>query len=79
MLSDLPINWIVWGVAAFVALRCLMSLSILLKDRLQDLLIAHVKRQQIESKKRQRIAELREKIRAKKAADAPEPEVKRAA
>jgi hypothetical protein len=56
-----------------------MSLSILLKDRLQDLLIAHVKRQQIESKKRQRIAELREKIRAKKAADAPEPEVKRAA
>jgi hypothetical protein len=38
-----------------------------LRDRLQGLLVAHVKRQQIEAMKRQRIKELRESIRAKKA------------
>lgn len=78
-LSDLPFKWLVWAVAVYVAMRCLMSLATLLRERLQGLLIAHVKRQQIESLKRQRIAELREKIREKKAAAASEPEVKRAA
>jgi hypothetical protein len=39
-----------------------------LRDRLQGLLVAHAKRQQIEAMKRHRIKELRESIRAKKAA-----------
>jgi len=39
----------------------------MLRDRLQALLVAHVKNQQVESKKRQRINELRGKIREKKA------------
>ena len=34
---------------------------------MQDLLVAHVKRAQIEAQKKRRIFELREKIRAKKA------------
>lgn len=42
-------------------------MSTLLRDRLQDLLVAHVKRAQIEAQKKRRIFELREKIRAKKA------------
>ncbi len=80
MISEIPVAWIVWGIVVFVALRSLMSLSILLRDRLQGLLIAHVKKQQIESQKRERIKELREKIRAKKAGDGTsETKSKRAA
>ena len=67
MFSEPPIRWIVWGIVVFVALRCLMTLATKLRDRLQSLLVEHVKKQQIESQKRQRIKELREKIRAKKA------------
>ncbi len=67
MFSEITIAWVVWGIVVFIALRSLISLAILLRDRLQGLLIAHVKKQQIESQKRQRIKELREKIRAKKA------------
>ena len=47
-------------------------MSILLRDRLQDLLVTHVKRAQIEAQKKRRIFELREKIRAKKAKAAAE-------
>jgi len=42
-------------------------MSTLLRDRLQELLVAHVKKAQIEGQKKRRIVELREKIRAKKA------------
>jgi len=61
----------------FVAMRCLLSLSILLRDRLQDLLVQHVKKQQIESQKKKRIMELREKIRGKKAEAQAEIEAKK--
>ena len=67
MISELQMRWLLWALVVFVALRCLLSLSILLRDRLQDLLVQHVKKQQIEAQKRKRIIELREKIRAKKA------------
>ena len=67
MLSELPIQWIVCGIALFVAMQCLMSMATLLRERLQGMLIAHVKRKQIEALKQQRIQELRETIRAKKA------------
>jgi len=67
MVSEFQMQWLLWAFVVFVAMRCLLSLSILLRDRLQDLLVQHVKKQQIESQKRQRITELREKIRAKKA------------
>ena len=68
MLTDFPVRWIVFGIALLVAMQCLMSMATLLRDRLQGLLLSHVKRQQIESKKRNRIQELREAIRAKKEA-----------
>ena len=67
MVSELQLRWLLWSIVVFIAMRCLLSLSILLRDRLQDLLVQHVKKQQIESQKRHRIKELREKIRAKKA------------
>jgi hypothetical protein len=38
-----------------------------LRHRLQGLLVAHLKRQQIEAMKRHRIKELRKSVRAKKA------------
>ena len=80
MLSEPPIRWIVWGIVVFVALRSLISLAIKLRDRLQSLLVEHVKKQQIESQKRERIKELREKIRAKKAnAESDNSKEKRAA
>jgi hypothetical protein len=44
-----------------------MSLAKRLREYLQGLLIEHVKRQQIESKKRKRINELRDMIRKRKA------------
>ena len=67
MNSEIPIQWILWATVFFVAMRCLISLSTTLRDRLQLLLVDHVKKQQMESKKRQRISELRGKIREKKA------------
>ncbi len=67
MTNELPLRWILWAIVFFLTMRCLISMSILLRDRLQGLLIEHVKKQQIESQKRQRILELREKIRIKKA------------
>ncbi len=67
MTNELPLRWILWVIVFFLTMRCLISMSILLRDRLQGLLIEHVKKQQIESQKRQRILELREKIRIKKA------------
>ena len=80
MLSEPPIRWIVWGIVVFVALRSLISLAIKLRDRLQSLLVEHVKKQQIESQKRQRIKQLRETIRAKKAnAESDNSKEKRAA
>ena len=68
MISELPVHWIVWAIVVLIAMRCLTSMATLLRDRLQALLVAHVKKQQAESMKRRRIIELREKIRAKKAA-----------
>jgi len=47
-------------------------MSTLLRDRLQKLLVAHVKKAQIEGQKKRRIVELREKIRAKKVKAAEE-------
>ena len=76
MVSELQMRWLLWAFVVFVTMRCLLSLSILLRDRLQDLLVQHVKRQQIESQKKKRIMELREKIRAKKAAAQAEIEAK---
>ena len=70
MNSEIPIQWILWAIVFFVAMRCLISLSTTLRDRLQLLLVDHVKKQQMESKKRQRISELRGKIREKKANNA---------
>ena len=67
MISELQLRWALWAIVVFITLRCLLSMSILLRDRLQDLLVAHVKRAQIEAQKKRRIFELREKIRAKKA------------
>lgn len=67
MNSEIPIQWIVWGIVFFVAMRCLITLSTKLRERLQSLLQSHVKKQQIESQKRHRINELRGKIREKKA------------
>jgi hypothetical protein len=72
MLSELQLRWALWAIVVFITLRCLLSMSILLRDRLQDLLVAHVKRAQIEAQKKRRIFELREKIRAKKAKAAAE-------
>lgn len=80
MLSEPAFRWIVWGIVVFVALRSLISLAIKLRDRLQSLLVEHVKKQQLESQKRERIKELREKIRAKKAnAESDNSKEKRAA
>ena len=76
MFDELPVRWLLWAIVVFVALRCLIALAILLRDRLQDLLIAHVKKEQIESQKRARIRELREKIRAKKATAAAVAEIR---
>lgn len=67
MTNELPLRWILWVLVFFLTMRCLISMSILLRDRLQGLLIEHVKKQQIESQKKKRISELREKIRIKKA------------
>ncbi len=79
-MNELPLRWIVWALVFFLAMRCLISMSILLRDRLQGLLVEHVKKQQLEAQKRQRIFELREKIRAKKAhAEEAEIQEKRAA
>ena len=78
MLSEFPWQWMIVTVAAYVALRCIMSLGTRLRDHLQGLLVEHVKRQQIESKKKKRIQELREAIRKKKAAALEESERKAA-
>jgi hypothetical protein len=67
MLSEQAIPWMLAAAAVFLAMRCLVSLAGLLKERLQGLLTNHVKRCQIERRKRLRILELREKIRARKA------------
>ena len=72
MISELQLRWALWAFVVFISLQCLLSMATLLRDRLQDLLIAHVKRAQIEAQKRRRINELREKIRAKKAQVADE-------
>jgi len=77
MISELQMRWLLWAFVVFVAMRCLLSLSILLRDRLQDLLVQHVKKQQIESQKKKRIMELREKIRGKKAEAQAEIEAKK--
>ena len=66
MFGELSVRWIVWAIIVFVALRSLASLSIMLRDRLQGLLVDYIKLQQAESQKRQRIKELREKIRVRK-------------
>ena len=80
MISEVPMQWIIWAIVVMVTLRCLISMATLLRDRLQGILVAHVKKQQAESLKRQRIVELREKILAKKAAaDIVEVREKRAA
>ena len=81
MFGELSVRWIVWAIVVFVALRSLASLSILLRDRLQGLLVDYIKLQQAESQKRQRIKELREKIRMKKsdASAQMEAEIKKAA
>ncbi len=68
MLNEPTLRWIACGIVLLVALQCLTSIATALRDRLQGLLVAHVKRQQIEARKRQRIKELRETIREKKAA-----------
>lgn len=68
MPSEQFLKWGLSLIACYIAMRCLISLSEVLREHLKGLLIAHVKRQQIEMRKRQRIAELKEKIRAKKAA-----------
>ena len=39
MFSEPPIRWIVWAIVVFVALRCLIAMAILLRDRLQELLV----------------------------------------
>jgi hypothetical protein len=67
MSSELAIRLFFYAIGFVVAMKCLMSLADLLREHLQGLLVAHVKRQQIEALKRKRIAELRDKIRAKKA------------
>jgi|GEM_PF-4557468 len=67
MFSDIPFQWIVWGIVMLIAFRSLISMSIQLRDRLQALLLAYVKQQRIESRKLQRIRELRERIKARKA------------
>lgn len=72
MFSELPFRWIILAAAIYVAMRCLMSMAKRLREQLQGLLVEHVKRQQIESKKRRRIEELREMIRKRKAAAASE-------
>jgi len=67
MIDELQLRWALWAIVVFISLRCLLSMSTLLRDRLQELLVAHVKKAQIEGQKKRRIVELREKIRAKKA------------
>jgi len=67
MFSDIPFQWIVWGIVMLIAFRSLISMSIQLRDRLQALLLAYIKQQRIESRKLQRIRELRERIKARKA------------
>ncbi len=74
LFSEQTFRWIIQALAIYVAMRCLMSLAKRLRERLQGLLIEHVKRQQIESKKRKRIDELREMIRRRKAASAADEE-----
>lgn len=78
MLNALSLRWIVCGIVLLVTLKYLMSMAIMLRDRLQGLLVAHVNRQRIEALKRQRIQEHRETLRAKKAAQESSDE-KRAA
>ena len=75
LFSEQTLRWIIQALAIYIAMRCLMSLAKRLRERLQGLLIEHVKRQQIESKKRKRINELREIIRKRKAASAAEAAV----
>jgi hypothetical protein len=78
MLDDLPLRWIAFCIVLLVTLQCLMSMATVLRDRLQGLLVAHVKRQQREALERQRTEEHRETLRAKKAAQESSDE-KRAA
>jgi len=66
MFSEQTIRLIVWAIVVFITLRTLLGSAIMLRDRLQGLLMEYIKKQQIESQKRKRITELREKIRAKK-------------
>lgn len=72
MNSELQLRWALWAIVVFISLQCLISMSTLLRDRLQKLLVAHVKKAQIEGQKKRRIVELREKIRAKKVKAAEE-------
>ncbi|MEI7460864.1 MAG: hypothetical protein WCK15_15750 [Pirellula sp.] len=66
MLNELTLRWIACGIVLLVTLQCLTSIATALRNRLQGLLVAHLRRQQIEAMKRQRIKEFRESIRAKK-------------
>jgi hypothetical protein len=79
MFSEQALRWMVGAVAFFIAMRCLLSLSGLLREHLKQLLVNHVKKQQIELLKKQRIREFREKIRAKKSSDASPKGTSRAA
>jgi predicted exporter len=78
MLNELPLQWIGCGIVVLVTLKCLTSMATARRDRLQGLLVAHLKRQQMEAMKRQRIKELRESIRARNAARKSSDETKAA-
>lgn len=71
-MEDFPIRWAIWGLAFYIAFRCLLSMTQRLNDRLQGLLSDYILRQRIEMHKKKRILELRERIRAKKAKEADE-------
>ncbi len=65
-MNDSIVAFLIWGVATFVAVRCIMTMSTLLRDRLQGLLVNYVQRQRLDMHKKRRIRELRMKIREKK-------------
>jgi hypothetical protein len=77
-MSDFPVTWLVAIAACYVAVRSLIALANRRREDLQGLLSAHVKRARVESLKKRRIRELREKIRAKKAME-KEAETRKAA
>jgi len=66
-MTNSMISLAIAAIATFIAIKCLLSLMNLLRDRLHGLLKNHYQEKMAEVKKRQAIQELRLMIRERKA------------